>query len=160
MHDYGHYCSLSWSLPVFCYLHFVLSMSSTRASNSQKPSLPMFPPYIPMGNLLFQVHLTWFYLSFKLNFFGVMWKLVSKALMNLTTHFTFIAFKILTLWLSYVDVMLASCKLVISPTMSSWGKLSTLHFLSFELISWSFVYGYSRCEISWDLVSSWSLYMC
>ena len=37
MHDYGHYCSLSWSLPVFCQPSFVLSMSSTRASNSQKP---------------------------------------------------------------------------------------------------------------------------
>jgi hypothetical protein len=57
-----------------------------------------------------------------------MWKLVSKALMNLTAHFNFLAFKILTLWLSYVDVMLASCKLEISQTMPSWGKLSTLHF--------------------------------
>jgi hypothetical protein len=55
-------------------------------------------------------------------------KLVSKALTNLMTHFTFLAFKILTLWLSYVDVMLASYKLEISQTMSSWGKLSTLHF--------------------------------
>ena len=36
MHDYGHYCSLSWSLPVFCKPSPVLSMSSTRASNSQK----------------------------------------------------------------------------------------------------------------------------
>jgi hypothetical protein len=24
----------------------------------------------------------------------------------------------------------------------------------------TFVYGYLRCEISWELVSSWSLYMC
>jgi hypothetical protein len=61
-------------------------------------------------------------------------KLVSKALMNLMAHFTFLAFKILTLWLSYVDFMLAICKLGISQTMPSWGKLSTLHF-SFELIS-------------------------
>jgi hypothetical protein len=29
-------------------------MSSTRASNSQKPSLPMCPPYIPISNLLCQ----------------------------------------------------------------------------------------------------------
>jgi hypothetical protein len=36
-----------------------------------------------------------------------------------------------------------------SPAMPSWGKLSTLHFL-FELISWSFVYGYSRCKINWE----------
>jgi hypothetical protein len=43
-------------------------------------------------------------------------------------HFTFLAFKILTSWLFYVDVMLASCKLEISQTMPSWGKLSTLHF--------------------------------
>jgi hypothetical protein len=57
-----------------------------------------------------------------------MWKLVSKALMNLMTRFTLLTFKILTLWLSYVDVMLASCKLEVSPTMPSWGKLSTLHF--------------------------------
>jgi hypothetical protein len=65
-----------------------------------------------------------------------MWKLVSKALTNLTAHFTFLAFLIiLTLWLSYVDVILASCKLEISPAMPSWGKLSTLNFLSFELIS-------------------------
>jgi hypothetical protein len=55
-------------------------------------------------------------------------KLVSKALTNLMAHFTFLIFKILTLWLSYVDVMLASCKLEINQTMSSWGKLSTLHF--------------------------------
>jgi hypothetical protein len=55
-------------------------------------------------------------------------KLVSKALTNLMAHFTFLAFKILTLWLFYVDIMLASCKLEISQTMPSWGKLSTLHF--------------------------------
>jgi hypothetical protein len=55
-------------------------------------------------------------------------KLVSKALTNLMAHFTFPAFKILTLWLSYVDVMLASCQLGISHTMLSWEKLSTLHF--------------------------------
>jgi hypothetical protein len=55
-------------------------------------------------------------------------KLVSKALTTLMSHFNFLAFKILTLWLAYVDVMLASCKLGISQTMSSWGKLSTLHF--------------------------------
>jgi hypothetical protein len=38
----------------FASSHFVLSMSSTRASNSQKPSIPMCPPYIPISNLLFQ----------------------------------------------------------------------------------------------------------
>jgi hypothetical protein len=41
-------------------------------------------------------------------------KLVSKALTNLIAHFTFLTFRILTLWLFYVDVMLASCKLEIS----------------------------------------------
>jgi hypothetical protein len=41
-------------------------------------------------------------------------KLVSKALTNQMAHFTILAFKILTLWLFYVDVMLASCKLEIS----------------------------------------------
>jgi hypothetical protein len=55
-------------------------------------------------------------------------KLVSKALTNLMAQFTFLAFKFLTLWLFYVDVMLASCKLEIIQTMPSWGKLSTLHF--------------------------------
>jgi hypothetical protein len=60
-------------------------------------------------------------------------KLVSKALTNLMAHFTFLAFKILTLWLFYVDVMLASCKLEIIQTMPSWGKLSTLHF---SYLSW------------------------
>jgi hypothetical protein len=53
----------------FTSLRFVLSMSSTHASNSQKPSFLMCPPYIPISNLLFQVHLTCFYLSFKLNSF-------------------------------------------------------------------------------------------
>jgi hypothetical protein len=36
------------------------------------------------------------------------------------------------LWLSYVDVMLASCKLEVSSAMPSWGTLSTLHLLSFS----------------------------
>jgi hypothetical protein len=34
-----------------------------------------------------------------------MQKLVSKALTNLMTHFTFLAFKILTVWLSYVELL-------------------------------------------------------
>jgi hypothetical protein len=38
----------------FASLRFVLSMSSTRASNSQKPSLLICPPYIPTSNLLCQ----------------------------------------------------------------------------------------------------------
>jgi hypothetical protein len=38
----------------FASPRFVLSMSSTRASNSQKPSIPMCPPYIPISNLLFR----------------------------------------------------------------------------------------------------------
>jgi hypothetical protein len=52
----------------FASLHYVLSISSTCASNFQNPSFPMCPPYLPISNLLFQVHLTCFYLSFKLNF--------------------------------------------------------------------------------------------
>jgi hypothetical protein len=56
----------------FASPHFVLSMSSTRASNSQNQVIPMCPAYIPISNLLFQAHLTCFYLSFKLNSFGVM----------------------------------------------------------------------------------------
>jgi hypothetical protein len=31
-------------------------------------SFPMCPPYLPISNLLFQVHSSWFYLSSKLNF--------------------------------------------------------------------------------------------
>jgi hypothetical protein len=57
-----------------------------------------------------------------------MQKLVSKALTNLMAHFTFLAFKILILWLFYVDIILASRKLEISQTKLSWGKLSILHF--------------------------------
>jgi hypothetical protein len=53
----------------FTSLHFILSMSSTRASNSQNQVIPMCPPYIPISNLLSKVHLTCFYLSFKLNSF-------------------------------------------------------------------------------------------
>ena len=49
MHDYDHYCSLSWSLPVSCQPSPVLSMSSTRASNYQKPKVcQMCPPYLPI----------------------------------------------------------------------------------------------------------------
>jgi hypothetical protein len=52
----------------FASLHFVLRGNTSRASSSQKPSFPMCPPYICISNLLFQVHSTCFYLSFKLNF--------------------------------------------------------------------------------------------
>jgi hypothetical protein len=52
----------------FASLHFVLRGNTSRASNFQKPSFPMCPPYIPISNFLFQVHSTCFYLSFKLNF--------------------------------------------------------------------------------------------
>ena len=49
MHDFGHYYSLSWSLPVFRQPSPVLSMSSTRASNSEKPKVcKMCPPYQPI----------------------------------------------------------------------------------------------------------------
>jgi hypothetical protein len=58
-------------------------------------------------------------------------------------HFTFLAFKNLTLWLFYVDVMLASCKLKISQTMPSWGKLSTLHFLFVWMFALSLGIGHS-----------------
>jgi hypothetical protein len=48
-------------------------------------SFPICPSYLPISNLLFQVHSSCFYLSSKLNFF-VIWKLVSKVLTNLTAH--------------------------------------------------------------------------
>jgi hypothetical protein len=39
----------------FASPHFVLSMSSTHASNSQKNQvIPVCPPHIPISNLLFQ----------------------------------------------------------------------------------------------------------
>jgi hypothetical protein len=57
-------CRFAWLWPFFALLvgrsqsfarpHFVLSMSSTHASNSQKPSFPTCPPYIPISNFLFQ----------------------------------------------------------------------------------------------------------
>jgi hypothetical protein len=107
----------------FASLRFVLSMSSTRASNSQKPKLFQCVHHIYLLAICYsKVYLTYFYLSFELNSFWC------KVVMNLISHFTFLAFKILTLLLSYVDVMLASCKLGISQTMPSWGKLLTLHF--------------------------------
>ena len=62
-------------------------------------------------------------------------KLVSKALTNLMAHFNFLVLKFDIVALLCRVVMLESCKLEISPAMPSWGKLSTLHYLSFELIS-------------------------
>jgi hypothetical protein len=75
-------------------------------------------------------------------------------------HFTFLALIFLTLWLFYVDVMLASCKLEISQTMPLWGKLSILHF--------SYLSGYrdllfmDTCDVKQvgNLAGSWSLYVC
>jgi hypothetical protein len=52
----------------FSSLYFVLQGNTSRASNSQKPSFPMCPQYLPIRNLLFQAHSSCFYLSFKLNF--------------------------------------------------------------------------------------------
>jgi hypothetical protein len=151
MHDYGRYCSLSWSLPVFCEPSFCTEYELY--SCIQLPETKLFQcvhhTYL-LAIFYSKVHLTCFYLSFKLNSFSFMWKLVSKARTNLMAHFTFLAFKILTLWLFYIDVMLASCKLEISQTMPSWGKLFNIALLLFDLISWSFVYGYSQCEISWE----------
>jgi hypothetical protein len=80
-----------------------------------------------------------------------MQKLVSKALTNLMAYFTFLAFKILTLWLFYVDVMLRSCKLGISQTMPSWGKLSMMHLLFMDT---------RDVKQVGNLAGSWSLYMC
>jgi hypothetical protein len=68
------------------------SWGSQLGSHLHQHRTAISPPYIPISNLLFQVHLTCFYLSFELNSFGVMRKLVSKALTNLMAHFTFLAF--------------------------------------------------------------------
>jgi hypothetical protein len=142
-----------WSFSFWLLLPFY-------ASSPKNQVMPMCPPCIPISSLLFQVHLTCFYLSFELNFFGVMRKLVSKALTNLMAHFTFLILIFLTLWLFYVDVMLASCKLGISQTMPSWGKLSTLHF---SYLSWYrdllFIDTRDVKQVG-NLAGSWSLYMC
>jgi hypothetical protein len=89
-----------------------------------------------------------------------MQKLVSKALTNLMAHFTFLAFKILTLWLSYVDVMLASCNLGISQTMPSWGKLSTLHFSYLSSYRKLLFMDTRDVKQVGNLAGSWSLHMC
>ena len=104
---------LVWSLPVFASLRFVLSMSSTRASNSFKnQSIVKWVHHIYLLAICYsKVHLTCFYLSFKLNSFGAMQKLVSKALTSLMAHFIFLVLKNLTLWLSYVELL---CLQVIS----------------------------------------------
>jgi hypothetical protein len=54
----------------FASLYFVMSMSSTRASNSQKPSILMCPPYIPISNIPSIFNLLLSILQIKL--FGVM----------------------------------------------------------------------------------------
>jgi hypothetical protein len=67
--------------------------------------IPMCPPYIPISNLLFQSIFDLLLSILQIELFGVMRKLVSKALTNLMAHFTFLAFKILTLWFSYVELL-------------------------------------------------------
>jgi hypothetical protein len=52
----------------FASLHFVLRGNTSCASNSQKQSFPMCPPYLPISNLPYQAYSSCFYLSFKLNF--------------------------------------------------------------------------------------------
>jgi hypothetical protein len=52
----------------FASLHFILSMSSTRASNSQKPSLPMCPLKIPMHGICKPFQVNFHVLPFKKTF--------------------------------------------------------------------------------------------
>jgi hypothetical protein len=110
----------------FASPHFVLSISSTRASNSQKTKLfqCVYRTYL-LAICSSKVHLTCFYLSFKLNSFGFMWKLVSKALTNLMAHFIFLILKNLTLWLSYVELL---CLQVVSWKLDK----SCHHGVSFQ----------------------------
>jgi hypothetical protein len=75
----------------FASLHLYWVWALLVHPTPKNQSFPMCPPYIPISNLLFQVHSSCFYLSFKLNF-CVMWKFVIKALTNLTAHFTFLLF--------------------------------------------------------------------
>jgi hypothetical protein len=106
MHDYGRYCSLSWSLPVFCWPSFCTKYELYSCIQLPKAKLFQCVHHTYLLEIFYsKVHLTCFYLSFKLNSFGVIQKLVSKALTNLIAHFTFLAFKNLTLWLSYIELL-------------------------------------------------------
>jgi hypothetical protein len=58
----------------FASPHFVLSMSSTRASNSQNQVMPMCPPYMPISNLLFQSTFDLLLSILQINFFLVLCK--------------------------------------------------------------------------------------
>jgi hypothetical protein len=106
--------------------------------------------YIPISNLVFQSTFDLLLSTLQIKLLPVLRENWSVKLSRTKWHTLFFSF--LKIWycglLCWV-VMLASCTLETSPTMPSWGKLSTLHFL-FELISWSFVYGYSRCEMNWE----------
>jgi hypothetical protein len=68
---------------------------------------------------------------FQINFF-VMRKLVSKALMNLMAHFTFLHLIKLTIVILLWSYMLASFKLRVSTAMLLWGTFSTLHLFLFS----------------------------
>jgi hypothetical protein len=112
--------------------------------------VPMCSPYIPISNLLFQSTFNLLLSILQIKLFLVLCENWSLKLSQTWRHtLLFLFLKIWHCGLLCWVVMLASCKLEISPAMPSWGKLSTLHFL-FELLSWSFVYGYSRCEIIWE----------
>ena len=119
-------------------------------------------------------HLCWLYLptsmiaipskfsplsSFKPKSF--MWKLVSKALTNLIAHFIFLLIRSLNHCDYLMRYMPVNYELRVSTTMFTWGTLSTPHL--FLILSWYHVLLFLdafRCEISWKLMSPWSLYMC
>jgi hypothetical protein len=52
----------------FASLHLYWVWALLMHPTPKNQSFPMCPPYIPISNLLFQVHSSCFYLSFKLNF--------------------------------------------------------------------------------------------
>jgi hypothetical protein len=85
MHDYGRYCSLSWSLPVFCQPSSVLRGNTSRASNYKKPS------YFKESTINF---FAWYFQAIPSKFSCATFQ---KTLQN-TSHFV-------TLFLAHEDVV-------------------------------------------------------
>jgi hypothetical protein len=76
----------------FSSLHFVLRGNTSRASNSQKPSLFQCVYRTYLLTIAIPNTFVLFLSILQIKLFGVMWKLVSKALINLMAHFTFLIF--------------------------------------------------------------------
>jgi hypothetical protein len=112
-------CRFAWLWPLllsvgrsqsFASPRLVLSMSSTHASNSYKPSLPKCPPYIPISNLLFQSTFDLLLSTLQIKHLLVLYENWSVKLSRTGWHtLLFLILKNLTLW----SLMLScyACKL-------------------------------------------------